>query len=206
MNSSTEDEFTVIDVSYWFDHDDRQPAVEKQELATSDLNEAFDSHFHFDRTCSKIWKHYLLSTVKTAENLLSYTYQSTRQPKLIVSIVGDVKNYSEPSTHPELIQPNGFWGIALDVDPKHAGELTEERFLHMKNMLDFPSVVGLGEIGLDQKDPSNLWRKQEEVFCQVLSLVRQEKVLILHHRSAGSDRIGMDVHARCMQILQKFCG
>lgn len=64
MNSSTEDEFTVIDVSYWFDHDDRQPAVEKQELATSDLNEAFDSHFHFDRTCSKIWKHYLLSTVK----------------------------------------------------------------------------------------------------------------------------------------------
>lgn len=90
--------------------------MEKQELATSDLNEAFDSHFHFDRTCSKIWKHYLLSTGKTAENLLSYTYQSTRQPKLIVSIVGDVKNYSEPSTHPELIQPNGFWGIALDVD------------------------------------------------------------------------------------------
>lgn len=74
----------------------------------------------------------------------------------------------------------------------------------MKNMLDFPSVTGLGEIGLDRTVPSNLWRKQEEVFRQVLSLVRQEKVLILHLRPAGSDIIGMDVHARCIQILQKF--
>lgn len=102
MNSSTEDEFTVIDVSYGSDHNDRQPAVEKQKLATSDLNEAFDGHFHFDRTCTKIWKHYL-PTGKTAEDLLSYTYQSTRQPKLIVSIVDDFKNYREPSTHPKLI-------------------------------------------------------------------------------------------------------
>lgn len=40
----------------------------------------------------------------------------------------------------------------------------------------------------------------------MLSLVRQEKVLILHLRPAGADRIGMDVHARCTQILHKFCG
>lgn len=73
-------------------------------------------------------------------------------------------------------------------------------------MLVFPSVVGLGEIGLDRTVPPNLWRKQEEVFRKVLSLVRQEKVLILHLRPAGADRIGMDVHARCMQILHKFCG
>lgn len=40
----------------------------------------------------------------------------------------------------------------------------------------------------------------------MLSLVRQEKVLILHFRPAGSDRIGMEVHARCMQILHNFFG
>lgn len=65
--------------------------------------------------------------------------------------------------------------------------------------------MGLGEIGLDRTVPPNLWRKQEEVFRKVLSLVRQEKVLILHLPPAGADRIGMDVHARCMQILHKFC-
>lgn len=73
LNTSTDEEFTVIDVSYSFDHDDRQSAVENRELAISDLNKAFDSHFHLDRTCSKIQKHYVPSE-KTADDLLSYTY------------------------------------------------------------------------------------------------------------------------------------
>lgn len=97
-----------------------------------------------------------LPSGKTAQDLLSYTYQSNRQPQWTVSIIGGVIHYSEPSTHPELIQPKGFWGIAVGVHLKHAGELTEERFLHMNNMLDFSSVVGLGEIGLDRTVPSNL--------------------------------------------------
>lgn len=42
----------------------------------------------------------------------------------------------------------------------------------MKTMQDFPSVVGLGEIGLDRTVPPDLWREQEEVFGKVLSLTR----------------------------------
>lgn len=119
VNTSTDEEFTVIDVSYGSDHDDRQSAVEKQELAISELNKAFDSHFHLDRTCSKIWKHYVLvPSEKTADDLLSYTYQSNRQPQLTVNIIGGVINYSEPSTHPGLIQPNGFWGVAFGGAPQ----------------------------------------------------------------------------------------
>lgn len=44
----------------------------------------------------------------------------------------------------------------------------------MKTMQDFPSVVGLGEIGLDRTVSSNLWRKRG-FFRKVFSLVRQEK-------------------------------
>lgn len=157
---------------YGSDYDDRQSAVEKQKLTIPDLNKAFDSHFHLDRTVSKIWKQYVPSD-KTAEDLLSYTYRSNSQPQLTVSLTGGVISYSEPSTHPEFIEHNGFWGIALGVHPKHVGELAEERFLHLKTML--MSVVGLGIIGLDRTVPLNLWRKQEEVFRKVLSLVRQEK-------------------------------
>lgn len=159
---------------YGSDYDDRQSAVEKQKLTIPDLNKAFDSHFHLDRTVSNIWKQYVPSD-KTAEDLLSYTYRSNSQPQLTVSLTGGVISYSEPSTHPEFIEHNGFWGIALGVHPKHVGELAEERFLHLKTMLAFPSVVGLGIIGLDRTVPLNLWRKQEEVFRKVLSLVRQEK-------------------------------
>lgn len=44
----------------------------------------------------------------------------------------------------------------------------------MKTMQDFPSVVGLGEIGLDRTVSSNLWRKRG-FFRKVFFLVRQEK-------------------------------
>lgn len=123
-----------------------------------------------------------------------------------VNIVGGVINYSEPSAHPEFIQAGGSWGIALGVHPKHVSELTAEKLIRLKNLLDHPSVVGLGETGLDRTVPVKLWRQQEKVFRQVLSLVHQNKVLILHLRGTPADRIGIDVHARCMQILKKFCG
>lgn len=45
----------------------------------------------------------------------------------------------------------------------------------MKTMQDFPSVVGLGEIGLDRAVSSNLWRKQVDFFVKLFSLVRQER-------------------------------
>ena len=71
--------------------------------------------------------------------------------------------------------------------------------------MNSPSVVALGEIGLDRTIPAKLWRRQEEVFRQALSLIRKDKVLVLHLRGTSSDRIGMDVHARCIQILQRKC-
>lgn len=55
---------------------------------------------------------------------------------------------------------------------------SQRRFLDLKNLFDYPSIVGLGEIGRDRTVPEKLWRQQEEDFCQVLYLVRQDKVLI----------------------------
>lgn len=217
VKTLTEDKFKVVDVHCGSDFEipyqsvprvlshSKTNVLEVQVSSTSNVNEAFDSHFHLDHTCSRIWGHYS-PTGNMVEDLLSVINQSSLQPKLKVNIVGGVINYSEPSTHPEFIQPGGSWGIALGVHPKHVGELTEEKLLHLRNLLDHPSIVGLGETGLDRTVPVKLWRQQEKVFRQVLSLVRQDKVLILHLRGTPADRIGMDVHARGMQILQKFCG
>lgn len=173
-NDASTDEFTVIDVSYGSDYDDRQPAIEKQKLTIPDLNKVFDSHFHLDRTVSKIWKPYVPSD-KTAEDLLSYTYRSNSPPQLTVSLTGGVINYSEPSTHPEFIEPNGFWGIALGVHPKHVGELTEERLLHLKTMLACPSVVGLGEIGLDRTVPRIFGGNRRKYFVKCSPLYDRKK-------------------------------
>lgn len=217
VNTLTKDKFKVVDVHYGSDFEiphqsaphvvshSKTNALEVQESSTSNVNEAFDSHFHLDHTCARIWGHYSPSG-NTMEDLHSVINQSSFQPKLKVNIVGGVINYSEPSAHPEFIQAGGSYGIALGVHPKHVSELTAEKLLRLKNLLDHPSVVGLGETGLDRTVPVKLWRQQEKVFRQVLSLVRQNKVLILHLRGTPADRIGIDVHARCMQILKKFCG
>lgn len=45
------------------------------------------------------------------------------------------------------------------------------------DLFDYPSIVlvGFGKVGLDRSVPVKLWRKQEEDFCQVLSLGRQDR-------------------------------
>lgn len=194
IDSSTEDEFTVIDVSYGSD-------VEVcREIIT--VNEAFDSHFHLDRTSFRIWKK---SSGKSVEDLISYGLSCNHHPQLDVSVSGGVIVYSEPSTHQETVPVHSPWGIPVGVHPKHINEFSRDRFLHMEKLLNLPHVVALGEVGLDRTVPVKLWRQQEAVLRQVLTLTRKDKVLVLHLRGTPSDRIGMDVHARCMQILQKSC-
>lgn len=57
----------------------------------------------------------------------------------------------------------------------------------------------------DRTVPVKPWRRQEEAFRQVLTFIRKDKVLVLHLRGISSDMIGMDVHSRCIHILQRMC-
>lgn len=81
------------------------------------------------------------------------------------------------------------------MHPKHIEELSRDRFLRIKELLCLPHVVALREVGLDRTVPVKLWRQQEAVLRQVLTLTCKDKVLVLHLRGTPSDRIGMDVHA-----------
>jgi TatD DNase family protein len=211
VDSSTEDDFTVIDVSYGSDIEVNNPAISRpeqpdvlevcsEEIVTVD--EAFDSHFHLDRTSARIWK---TSSGRSVEELISYGMSCKSPPSLEVTVPGGVIVYSEPCSYPEIEPVRKPWGIAVGVHPKHTDELTPERFLRLKDLLDLPYVVALGEVGLDRTVPVKLWRRQEEVLRQMLTLARKDRVIVLHLRGTSHDRIGMDVHARCMQILQKSC-
>lgn len=114
-----------------------------------------------NRTVSKIWKH--VRSENTAEDLLSYTYQSNRQSQLTVNIIWGVLNYSEPSTHPELIQPNSCLRT-------HRGE----NFTHENNA----RFSKCGGIGGDWTGSDSVLKSMEETggfFRKVFSLVRQEK-------------------------------
>lgn len=89
-------------------------------------------------------------------------------------ITGGVIVYSEPTSHLETASVSP-WGVAVDVHPKHFQDLTSKTLLYMKNLLCSPYVVALGEVGFDRTVPIKLWRRQEEVFRQVLTLIRMDK-------------------------------
>jgi predicted metal-dependent TIM-barrel fold hydrolase len=58
--------------------------------------------------------------------------------------------------------------------------------------LDLPYVVALGEVRLDRTVPVKLWRRQEEVLRQVLTLARKDRVIVLHLRGTfRSNQLGI---------------
>lgn len=192
--SSTEDEFTVIDVSYGSDVE-----VFREDIIT--VNKACDSHFHLDRTSFRIWKK---SSGKSVEDLISYGLFCNQHPQLYVSVSGGGIVYSEPSTHQETVPVHSPWGIPVGVHPKHIIEFSRDRFLHMEKLLNTPHVVALGEVGLDRTVPVKLWRQQEAVLRRVNSYSQgQGSCSSLAWNSFRQN--WDDVHARCMQILQKSC-
>nr|XP_011435772.2 uncharacterized protein LOC105334139 [Crassostrea gigas] len=206
VDSSTEEELICINASYGSDVNSSTETVcdfvpYDRAASESIQHEAFDSHFHLDRTCNRIWRR---SSGKSVEDVLRHTESGIGRSRLDVKVTGCVIVYSEPAFHPEtvLVSPRG---VAVGVHPKHFQDLTSRTLLHMKDMLCSPYVVALGEVGLDRTVPVKLWRRQEEAFRQVLTIIRKDKVLVLHLRGRSSDRFGMDVHSRCIHILQRMC-
>lgn len=81
---------------------------------------------------------------------------------------------------------------AIGVHPNEVGELNEEKFAWIGDLLDKDKILALGEIGLDyyydEPDPAvqKIW------FERQLELARQkEKPVIIHSRDAAKDTLDM---------------
>ncbi|KAK3093350.1 hypothetical protein FSP39_014347 [Pinctada imbricata] len=185
------------------DSGDDEPGFVEPQMAN--LPGVFDSHFHLDRTSMKIWQ---TAVGHTVEDLLAYS--SSREvdfkPSVKINLVGGVIVHSEPRTYPDInFSVQGPWKVAIGVHPKHCDTLTVERSLVLKQLLQHPKVVALGECGLDRTVPASRWSRQDEVFKRMLNLARADQPLILHLRGPQGDAYGVDVHARCLQLMRKIC-
>ncbi|KAK3107217.1 hypothetical protein FSP39_009706 [Pinctada imbricata] len=169
------------------------------------LPNVFDSHFHLDRTSKKIWKQ---ESGYTVEDLLKYSFSRNvdQKPASKVNVVGGVIIYSEPKTYPDVnFSIEGPWKVAVGVHPKHFDTLTVERSIVLKQLLQHPKVVALGECGLDRTIPVSKWSRQDEVFKRMLHLARADQPLVLHLRGPNGDMYGQDVHARCRELMEIIC-
>ena len=164
-----------------------------------DLPEAYDSHFHLDRTSCKLFGRD--TAYVEVEQLLEH---SSGKPEYPVNVVGGVCVFSEPSRQPNISNAPLNWKAAVGAHPKHVEELTPARFNTLKSLVRSPDVCALGEIGLDRTVPVKEWRNQDLVFERILSgIAVPDKPIILHLR--GQDKYGADVHARALGILRRKC-
>ncbi|XP_053391380.1 3'-5' ssDNA/RNA exonuclease TatD-like [Mercenaria mercenaria] len=140
---------------------------------------AFDSHFHIDR----LGRELRLATYNLRE--LQGSTQSMDQSNC-VHLCGAVANFCDPITYPSLEDVNFLKsrGIVTTVGlhPRHAAGVRPATIAKLQEMLQWPEVVGLGEIRLDHTAPIEEWAVQRDVLATALGLLESRHVLVLHCR------------------------
>lgn len=77
---------------------------------------------------------------------------------------------------------------AVGIHPDDAGSLTDELFGKIRDALDHPKTVAVGEIGLDYYWNKETKEVQEEAFRrQALLAISREIPVIIHSREAAAD-------------------
>ena len=92
---------------------------------------------------------------------------------------------------------------AIGVHPDEVGELDEEKFLRMADLLDRDKIVAVGEIGLDYYWDKEKHDLQKEWFVRQLGLAREKEMpVIIHSREAAADTFEiMKQHAADMKAV-----
>ena len=103
----------------------------------------------------------------------------------------------------ELTEQYPFVYGAVGVHPDEVGELDEEKFLRMADLLDRDKIVAVGEIGLDYYWDKEKHDLQKEWFVCQLGLAREKEMpVIIHSREAAADTFEiMKQHAAGMKAV-----
>jgi len=89
---------------------------------------------------------------------------------------------------------DGIWAT-VGVHPHEAGEVTDEVFEHMAELSSAPTVVALGEMGLDFFRDWSPRDAQERVFRRQLRMARKlDMPVVIHSRAAEAD---------CLRIMDE---
>lgn len=76
----------------------------------------------------------------------------------------------------------------IGVHPDEIGELDEEKFVQMEQLISNPKIVAVGEIGLDYYWDKESHNQQKEWFIKQLNLARKYDLPVnVHSREAAAD-------------------
>lgn len=135
----------------------------------------FESHAHYDDEAFDEDREQLLAGLK--EYNVGYVIN-------VAASLGSVK------TTQELMKKWDFIYGALGVHPSETEELNEENFAWLREQLQTPKTVAVGEIGLDYywDKEETVRNRQKEWFSRQLALAKEAKLpVIIHSRDAAKD-------------------
>ena len=162
---------------------DRQELIETYPINVSwmeeSLPQAFDSHFHLDRSRRSLDDPFL-----SVDNLCS-KIQPDRDFR--VKLVGGVVIFCDPPTYPtrkeaQDLKSQGY-SIGIGFHPKGANRYTEEDYTAFGDCLSFLEVTVFGEVGLDYSTNPSSWRHQHKALNRILKQLQPSMVLVLHART-----------------------
>lgn len=163
--------------------------------------EAFDAHFHLDRTLRDMH----LPAQGSLDDIIQ---QAPVDENKKISLVGAVAIYCDPRTYPTdqyLQQMPQQISVGLGFHPKHAKNSVariEDEVRQFRRLLRNPRVVAFGEVGLDHSEPMKYWAYQVELLEKVLPFLEDRHVLVIHCRGMQGD-CGTEAFMLLLYFLRK---
>lgn len=163
--------------------------------------EVFDSHFHLDRVLRDLG-------ISRSGSIKDVWNHVPIKPEDKTQMVGGVHVYCDPKTYPSsrrLMDLPAGQMVAVGFHPRHAGykrQSIQDYLSELRVLLDCPRVVALGEIGLDHTEPTEFWHLQLNLLQEVLPLLRDNHVLVIHCRGMKGD-CGTEVYLLLLHYLRK---
>ncbi len=143
----------------------------------------FDTHAHYDDEQFEEDRDCLLSSMQEGG------------VGTIVNVAADLQSWTAIR---QLVKAYPFIYGAAGVHPDYVGELCEEQFARLKELLKEEKFVAVGEIGLDYYWDKENHDMQKKWFVRQLDLARQlDLPVIIHSREAAADTMEiMNTHGR----------
>ena len=190
---------------YWKSNFQAPEDVEMQEvqpIPTARVDpDAFDSHFHLDRTLRDMG----FSSHGSLEDILN---NAPVEEDNKINLVGSVAIYCDPRTYPSercLRQMPGHMSVGVGFHPKHARNSVariDDEVRQFRRIISNPRVIAFGEIGLDHTMPMKYWAYQVDLLKKVLPYLEDRHILVIHCRGMDGD-CGTEAFLLLLHILRK---
>ncbi|XP_046570816.1 putative deoxyribonuclease TATDN2 [Haliotis rubra] len=168
--------------------------------ADEDLPEAFDSHFHADRTCRRLFGD---TTVESPlDTLVDWT--PVQAPSYPVKLVGGVTCFCDPEVWPASLPTRPSWKVSLGIHPRKIAEASPGFVSQFIRQCAEPGVSAIGEIGYDLMDGRQHLAKQHQLLETILGSTREGLPLIFHVRGAQGDDLAEDLYSKLRELVGQF--